>query len=54
MCRFVKQNFTLMLQDSDVLDFLAETLAVHRRGLKGPSILPCHPHHSACVRCLGW
>lgn len=42
--RFVERIFTattpLKLQNRDVLAFLTETLAAHRRGLQGPSLLP--------------
>ena len=42
--RFVERIFTattsLELQGRDVLGFLTETIAAHRRGLQGPSLLP--------------
>ena len=42
--RFVERIFTatttLKLQGRDVLAFLTETIAAHRRGLRGPSLLP--------------
>lgn len=42
--RFVERIFTattsLKLQKRDVLAFLTDTLAAHRRGLKAPSLLP--------------
>ena len=42
--RFVERIFTatttLKLQGRDVLAFLSDTLAAHRRGLPGPSLLP--------------
>jgi transposase len=45
--RFVERIFTatttLKLQERDVLSFLTETLAAHRRGLCGPSLLPSTP-----------
>lgn len=45
--RFVERIFTatttLKLQERDVLAFLTETLAAHRRGLRGPSLLPTAP-----------
>jgi transposase len=45
--RFVERIFTatttLKLQGRDVLAFLTETLAAHRRGLQGPSLLPADP-----------
>ena len=45
--RFVERIFTatstLKLQGRDVLAFLADTLAAHRRGLRGPSLLPTAP-----------
>ncbi|ATB31682.1 IS66 family transposase [Melittangium boletus] len=45
--RFVERIFTstttLKLQGRDVLAFLTETLAAHRRGLRGPSLLPSAP-----------
>ncbi|WP_309892736.1 IS66 family transposase [Archangium sp.] len=45
--RFVERIFTatttLKLQGRDVLAFLTETLAAHRRGLLGPSLLPTAP-----------
>ncbi len=45
--RFVERIFTatasLKLQGRDVLSFLTETLAAHRRGLRGPSLLPPEP-----------
>ena len=45
--RFVDRVFTattsLKLQGRDVLAFLTETLAAHRRGLRGPSLLPTAP-----------
>ena len=36
-------TITLKLQGCDVLAFLSETLAAHRRGLRGPSLLPSDP-----------
>jgi transposase len=45
--RFVERIFTatttLKLQGRDVLTFLTDTLAAHRRGLRGPSLLPTAP-----------
>ena len=45
--RFLERIFTatttLKLQGRDVLAFLTETLAAHRRGLPGPSLLPSGP-----------
>ena len=42
--RFVERIFTATkLQGRDVLAFLTETLAAHRRGLRGPSLLPSAP-----------
>ncbi|QRK14070.1 IS66 family transposase [Archangium violaceum] len=45
--RFVERIFTatttLKLQGRDVLSFLTDTLAAHRRGLRGPSLLPSAP-----------
>ncbi|WP_309890181.1 IS66 family transposase [Archangium sp.] len=45
--RFVERIFTatstLKLQGRDVLSFLTDTLAAHRRGLRGPSLLPTAP-----------
>jgi transposase len=45
--RFVERIFTatasLKLQGRDVLAFLTETIAAHRRGLRGPSLLPSAP-----------
>jgi transposase len=45
--RFVERIFTatttLKLQSRDVLAFLSETIAAHRRGLPGPSLLPSAP-----------
>ena len=45
--RFVARIFTatatLKLQGRDVLAFLSDTLAAHRRGLLGPSLLPTAP-----------
>jgi transposase len=45
--RFVERIFTatttLKLQGRDVLAFLTDTLATHRRGLHGPSLLPTAP-----------
>jgi transposase len=45
--RFVERIFTatttLKLQGRDVLAFLTEALAAHRRGLRGPSLLPTAP-----------
>jgi transposase len=45
--RFVERIFTatttLKLQGRDVLAFLTDTLAAHRRGLRGPSLLPTAP-----------
>lgn len=45
--RFVERIFTattsLKLQNRDVLAFLTDTLAAHRRGLQGPSLLPVGP-----------
>jgi len=45
--RFVERIFTatatLKLQGRDVLAFLSDTLAAHRRGLRGPSLLPSAP-----------
>jgi len=45
--RFVERIFTatatLALQGRDVLAFLTDTLAAHRRGLRGPSLLPTAP-----------
>jgi transposase len=45
--RFVERIFTatttLKLQGRDVLAFLSDTLAAHRRGLRGPSLLPTAP-----------
>jgi transposase len=45
--RFVERIFTatttLKLQGRDVLAFLSDTLAAHRRGLRGPSLLPTTP-----------
>jgi transposase len=45
--RFVERIFTatttLKLQGRDALAFLTETLAAHRRGLRGPSLLPTAP-----------
>jgi transposase len=45
--RFVERIFTvtttLKLQGRDVLAFLTDTLAAHRRGLRGPSLLPSAP-----------
>lgn len=45
--RFVERIFTatatLKLQGRDVLAFLTDALAAHRRGLRGPSLLPSAP-----------
>jgi transposase len=45
--RFVERIFTatatLKLQGRDVLAFLSDTLAAHRRDLRGPSLLPSAP-----------
>ena len=45
--RFVERIFTatttLKLQGREVLVFLTETLAAHRRGSRGPSLLPDDP-----------
>ena len=45
--RFVERIFTatatLKLQGRDVLAFLTDTLAAHRRSLRGPSLLPTAP-----------
>ena len=45
--RFVERIFTatttLKLQGREVLAFLTETLAAHRRGSQGPSLLPNDP-----------
>jgi transposase len=38
--RICTATTTLKLQNRDVLAFLTETLAAHRRGLQGTSLLP--------------
>ena len=51
--RFVERIFTatttLNPQGRDVLAFLAETLAAHRRGSRGPSLLPSVPESQLAV-----
>lgn len=51
--RFVERILTavttLKLQKRNVLEFLTETLSAHRRGRRGPSLLPCIPAQLAAV-----